>query len=250
MKRETSTLQQQARALGDPTRHAIFRHIVQVGRAIGVAELNEHFPYNHNAIREHLAKLVTAGLLVEERAPTAGRGRPRLVYTVNPVADGLWGVTSPYERLSRLLVEIIRSGLSPVEIGRRAADDLRVASPSGDASADIGMAMARQGFMPEVRPGRRGAVEVALRNCPFETAAQADRETVCALHLGIAEGLAEGTDLVVGELIANDPARADCRLRLHPAASEGKPSAGRLTLRGRARRVPKREGATGDPAPR
>lgn len=36
-----TTLQEQAKALGDPTRHAIFRHIAQGGRAVGIAELND-----------------------------------------------------------------------------------------------------------------------------------------------------------------------------------------------------------------
>jgi hypothetical protein len=35
-----------------------------------------------------------------------------------------------------------------------------------------------------------------------------------SLHLGIAEGLAEGTGLVVEELVAKGPRRANCRLRL------------------------------------
>jgi DNA-binding transcriptional ArsR family regulator len=50
-----STLQQQARALGDPTRHAIFRYIVDAGDAVDVAELTGQFGFNHNAIRQHLA---------------------------------------------------------------------------------------------------------------------------------------------------------------------------------------------------
>src|SRR5690606_9910173 len=73
----------QAKALGDPTRHAIFRHIAQAGRAVGVAELTDQFPFNHNAIRQHLAKLVAADLVVETTAPAVGRGRPRLVYEIN-----------------------------------------------------------------------------------------------------------------------------------------------------------------------
>src|SRR5437899_3075713 len=112
----TTTLQEQARALGDPTRHAIFRHIAQTGRPVGIAELNEQFTFNHNAIRQHLAKLVAAGLVLETRSPAAGRGRPRLVYEINPAVEGHWGTTGPYERLSRLLVEIIRTGLDAEEV--------------------------------------------------------------------------------------------------------------------------------------
>jgi predicted ArsR family transcriptional regulator len=94
--------------------------------------------------------------------------------------------------------------------------------------------MARQGFDPEPRAVRHGA-EVVLRTCPFATAAAADRDTVCALHLGIAEGLAEGTPAVVDELVAYDPRRAGCRIRLRQATDDAPPSGppGKLTLRGR-----------------
>lgn len=232
-----TTLQQQARALGDPTRHAVFRYVAGAGAPVGVAELTGHFALNHNAIRQHLAKLVAAGLVVESTAPAAGRGRPRLVYVVDPTADSRWGATGPYERLSHLLTEVIRTGDTPVEVGRRAADRLRPASPSGDTVADISAAMAHQGFDPDVRrAGRR--VEIVLRNCPFESTARADRDTVCSLHLGMAEGLAGGTGVVVDELVANDPSRAGCRLRvrLRQPVDTGAPapaSAGKLSLHDR-----------------
>ena len=137
--------------MGDPTRHAIFRAVAQAGEPVGVAELNVHFPFNHNAIRQHLAKLVDAGLVIETTSAATGRGRPKLVYEVNPVTEGQWGVPGPYERLSRLLVEIIRTGLDADEVGRRAANQFRVPSPSDDVVADVSAAMARQGFEPEVR---------------------------------------------------------------------------------------------------
>ena len=60
-----TTLQQQARALGDPTRHRIFRYIADSDRPADVTEMTAHFGLNHNAIRQHLAKLVDAGLVVE-----------------------------------------------------------------------------------------------------------------------------------------------------------------------------------------
>ena len=229
------TLQQQARALGDPTRHAVFRHIADADRPVGIAELTERFAVNHNAIRQHLAKLVAAGLVVQATAVAVGPGRPRLVYAVDPAIEGRWGTTGPYERLSRMLVDVIRTGLDPEEVGRRAAGGLRTA-PSDDVVGDIADAMARQGFEPEVRPTRSGA-DIILHNCPFEATARADRATVCALHLGLAEGLAEGTEVTVDELVANDPRRAGCRLRLRrPAPEAGTATTdGTLTLRGRAK---------------
>jgi len=225
-----TSLQQQARALGDPTRHRVFRYVVDAGRPITVAELTAEFGFNHNAIRQHLAKLVEAGLVLESTAPAQGPGRPRLVYVVNPTAESRWGATGPYERLSRLLVEIIRTGDAPAVVGRRAAAELRPGPPSGDAVADTVATMARQGFEPEVEQ-RGDRVEIVLAHCPFETTALADRETVCGLHLGIAQGLAEGTAMTVEELVANDPRRAECRIRLRSDASEE----ARLTLRGAPR---------------
>lgn len=208
-----STLQQQARALGDPTRHAIFSRIAESDAPVGVSELTEHFGLNHNAIRQHLARLVAAELVIERKAPAAGRGRPPFEYVIEPAAENQWGSNGSYEQLSQLLAEVITTGLDPDEIGRRAATRLRVPTPSGDPIADITVAMARQGFEPDVRPVD-GGVDMVLRSCPFASTARTARATVCSLHLGIAEGLAEGTDVRVEELVAHDPDGANCCLRI------------------------------------
>jgi predicted ArsR family transcriptional regulator len=209
-----TTLQEQAKALGDPTRHSIFRYIADSDQPADVTEMTAHFGLNHNAIRQHLAKLVDAGLIVESTAAARGRGRPKLQYTVEPAADGRWGVTSPYERLSVLLTEMIHDGETPVEAGARAGRRHPVeGSTAEQAIAGITSAMAREGFDPEVRH-RRGRTEIVLRNCPFESAALADPDTICSLHLGMARGLAEGTTLQVEDLIRRDPRRANCLLRL------------------------------------
>ena len=67
-----SSLQVQARALGDPTRHEIFRYLVDAGTDVDVAELTDHVGLNHNAVRQHLAKLVDADLVEEARARPLG----------------------------------------------------------------------------------------------------------------------------------------------------------------------------------
>lgn len=211
-----TTVQQQARALGDPTRHGIFEYLTAADRAVGIAELTAEFGFNHNAIRQHLAKLVDAGLVVATTESTGGRGRPRLLYRVDPSAEQRWAGIGPYERLSVLLTEIIRTGETPLEIGRRAASEFAVAaSPSADSINDVVGVMARLGFQPDVR-ARGSRVDVVLQTCPFASAVVADPDIVCALHLGIAEGLAAATDqVVVDELVSKDPRRAGCRLKLH-----------------------------------
>lgn len=216
------TMQQQARALGDPTRHGIFRFVVDADRPVTVAELTAHFGLNHNAIRQHLAKLLDAELVVEDREQSGGRGRPRLLYTVDPRAESRWGVAGPYERLSLWLSEMVRTGDSPEEVGRRVGRRQRLgAEPAGDPVEVIVDQMARHGFDPTVqRTGDK--VELTLQTCPFASTALADPDTVCEVHLGIADGIAEWVDgLVIDELVPRDPRRANCRLRCHlePAAN-------------------------------
>jgi predicted ArsR family transcriptional regulator len=210
-------VQEQARALGHPTRYAIFRRIADAGRPADIAELTAHVGLNHNAIRQHLAKLVDAGLVTETAVRGPGPGRPRLTYEVHPAADSRWGVMGPYERLTQLLTEVIRTGETPVEVGRRFGRRVAPVGSVGDDSVDcIVDAMARQGFDPKMR--RRGRrVDIVLRACPFQTAALSDPDTVCGIHLGMAEGLAAltGGQIAVDELVRHDPRRANCRLRLH-----------------------------------
>lgn len=186
-----STLQRQARALGDPTRHRIFQYLVDSEDGADVAELTAHMGLNHNAVRQHLAKLVDAGLVVEESAPPTGRGRPRLRYTIDPASDSRWGPTGPYERLAVLLTELARTGDTPVEVGRRAGRRLQRDAPTADDPAEAFAAqMARQGFDPTVRH-RGDRVAVTLQTCPFVSAVLTDPETICDLHLGLAPVAAE-----------------------------------------------------------
>lgn len=214
-------VQRQARALGDPTRYEIFRYVLDAERPVGVAELTDHVGLNHNAVRQHLAKLVDAGLLVEGHATPSGRGRPRLIYSVEPSTEGRWGATGPYERLSLLLSEIIRTADEPVEVGRRAGRRERLGSArAAEPLAALADRMARHGFDPSV--SRDGDVaEIVLRACPFESAALADPDTICQLHLGLAYGVADDVGgLVVDELVPRDPRRAHCRLRCHVIEGE------------------------------
>ncbi len=216
-----SSLQVQARAHGDPTRHEIYRYLVEAGTDVDVAELTDHVGLNHNAVRQHLAKLVDAELVEEARARPSGRGRPRLLYRVAPTAESRWGVAGPYERLAVLLAEVVRTGDAPEAVGARAGRRLIMggSGASVDAVARFEDAMARQGFDPTVQ-ARGDEVEVVLRSCPLASAVLADADTVCQLHLGLARGAAEAIGgIEVDQLEPKDPRRAHCRLRCHLTGS-------------------------------
>jgi predicted ArsR family transcriptional regulator len=211
-----STIQEQARALGDPTRHAIFRYVLDAADPVGVAELTAHFGLNHNAVRQHLTKLVAADLVLEGRAASGGPGRPRLVYSVDPATESRWGATGPYERLALALTEVIRTGATPIEIGRRIGRREAADHPDDEAPVEaLVQAMARNGFEPTVEE-RRSSVDIVQQTCPFASTALADPDIVCELHRGLAAGVAEHVGgVVVTDLVRHDPRRAQCRLRVH-----------------------------------
>jgi predicted ArsR family transcriptional regulator len=211
-----STIQEQARALGDPTRNAIFRYVLEADAPVGVGELTAHLGLNHNAVRQHLAKLVAADLVAESRAASGGPGRPRLAYTLDPSAESVWGATGPFERLAQALAEVIRTGETPVEIGRRIGRREAAEHQNGEAAVGrVVEAMARSGFEPTVEE-RRGSVDIVLQTCPFASIAVVDPEIICELHRGLATGVAEQVGgVVVDDLVRHDPRRAQCKLRVH-----------------------------------
>ena len=231
-----SDLQQQAKALGDPTRHRIFRLLADAPEPLGVADLVEQVGHTHNAIRQHLTKLLAAGLIVETVAEPEGRGRPHLLYEVAGSADSRWGVVGPYERLATLLAEVLESGDDPVEVGRRAGRALTVRTeghPSDDPDLPLPVRtfigeMVRQGFEPHHEPGadagRRGT-DIALRACPFESAAVANPATVCGLHQGMIEGMAQSVGgLVIDELVIRHADDHDCHVHCHTVGEGSAPA--------------------------
>lgn len=214
--RAGSTVQRQARALGDPTRYAIFQLVATADAPVGVAELTRQFGINHNAVRQHLAKLCDAGLLAEHSAPRTGPGRPRLQYRLAPGIPGTWATHGPYETLALLLLAMVKEGKPAVEVGREAG---RLAASFADPSRQSALEhlvaeMQRRGFEPRTVARGDEAVDVVLDFCPFAAAAGGAPEIVCEIHRGLAEGFVEDLpgELRVSALQVRDPERAGCYL--------------------------------------
>ncbi len=220
-----------AAVLADPTRARVLELLESASGPLGVAELAEQVGVHHTSVRSHLARLRDAGLARERTAPAAGRGRPRLVYEAVVERD-------PYRELSALLAEAVRTGRSAREVGRDAGAGVAAAATeaavSGIASAvdpvDVIEAEAVSlGFAPR-RVVRREQVDLVLQHCPFREVAAVDPDTICSLHLGIAEGIAGGLAAADGTagpgsplgpvevlgMVVKNPHRAGCRLQLRP----------------------------------
>ena len=206
-------LQHEARALGDPTRYRLFRYIAAAPGPVGVAELTEYVRLNHNAVRQHLAVLKGASLVSERVEERSRPGRPRLLYRLHPEVAGRWGTPGAYAWLASMLSDAVRHRMEPRQVGRQDGHFRAAALTGTEEEVDLMEAeLILRGFRP-TRVVRGHKVEFILRRCPFADVAGSDPETVCELHLGLVEGLAEGLGgLNVEGLVAKDPHRAGCRL--------------------------------------
>ncbi|MFV0306214.1 MAG: helix-turn-helix transcriptional regulator [Desertimonas sp.] len=217
--RKSDQLGQHARALADPTRYAVFCYIDESAKPVGVAELTSHFGLNHNAIRQHLAKLRDAGLILEEVAPPQGPGRPALRYRPTPGAAERWDGANPYANLTDMLLELLRGAGTPFEVGASAGERLAREYGATDHAVDVVEAIGRRlGFEPR-RAERRGGVDVVLDRCPFAEPAAAAPEIVCELHRGLAHGIASvaAGEVTVTGLVVKAPQRAGCRIEMQVA---------------------------------
>ncbi|MFN8052522.1 MAG: winged helix-turn-helix domain-containing protein [Acidimicrobiales bacterium] len=200
-------LQVQAKALGDPTRYRIFRYVADETDPVGVAELTEHLGLNHNAIRQHLARLVAAELVTESVAPASGQGRPGLTTGCIRTPRAKWGVPGPYEQLSPGSRRSSEPGTPPSrsvtasgrgrQLGAGAAED-----PAGAVVDQMALQRVRADHPPG-KEHRRDHAHTPLPSCPPSSPIR----TPCARSArGIATGVAETAGgIVVDELITKDP---------------------------------------------
>ncbi len=214
-----------ARALADPTRVAILELLEASHGPLDVVAITDVVGVHHTSVRSHLATLRDAGLVAETTAAPTGRGRPKRLYRAvagRPVAG------DAYRELAAVLARAARDGVTPRAAGSatgreaaRTGDDDPARTDGVDA---IEHAARRSGFDPR-RSGTQRRPELVLQHCPFSDVAVDDPETICSLHLGLAEGIAEARgDVEVLGLSVRDPRRAGCRLRLH--RNEAAPGAG------------------------
>lgn len=212
----------QSQALGDSTRYRIFLAIRDAPEPIDVAALTERFGLNHNAIRQHLAKLSNAGLVVDEQRPASGRGRPPRAYRLAPGASERWGAAAPNELLSLMLLDLVDDDPEQtLAVGRAMGERLaQTRRPGADTPETLQAVAVRLGFEPRRDTDDVDGVEAAgdtaivLDHCPFAAAASSAPGVVCTLHRGIAEGVcsAVGDGWHVVDLEVRPPAHAGCRI--------------------------------------
>jgi predicted ArsR family transcriptional regulator len=178
------------RLLAGLTRSRLLAVLGDSGGSMGVRELADAVGLHPNSVREQLARLADAGLVVTEPAPPSGRGRPGLRYAARPEADE----QEPYRALVRVLADELEQMTDPATRAAEAGErwGRALVGPQGnvaDEDAAVGRLvglLADAGFKPE-GPDLPGG-PIRLRRCPFDPLARDHGRVVCGVHLGLMRG--------------------------------------------------------------
>jgi predicted ArsR family transcriptional regulator len=183
-------------ALGE-SRSRVLELLQQADGPLGVGDVAAAVGLHSNTARFHLDALVEAGSVQRSTQEREQPGRPRALYAATPDGAGAG------QRSYRLLAEILASYFAaevphPAEMaqqagrawGRYLADR---PPPFGriDAAAatrQLVHTLAEIGFAPEATMAG-GTRAIRLHHCPFRESAEAHREVVCSVHLGLMQGV-------------------------------------------------------------
>lgn len=190
-----------ARALGEETRFRLFRRLSLSDQPASVGELAKEFSLHPNAVRQHLARLEQAGLVVSRPHREGGAGRPRRLYLANQ--ERLLLAPRPVGEIVSLLEKAIhglstdRDGL--VEFGRSWGEawarrrKRRNGLPRGRrARAEVLTGeLSAWGWEPTTRQEDEG-LRVETGRCLFHGEAPGANGRCCAVEEGLLAGLTEG----------------------------------------------------------
>lgn len=177
-------------ALAAPSRRRLLQALRSAAAPMDAAALAAASGLHPNTVRFHLDVLIRAGFVRESSARQGRRGRPRTVY--EPTTAGAHD--TGYALLATVLVNHLDStdaGEVARNAGRAWAQRLR---PNPDDTQDTASTVAalftELGFQPAVT-ANGGDTQMTLHACPFRSLAENHPGIVCAMHLGLLQGLVE-----------------------------------------------------------
>jgi len=205
------------------TARRLLEALAQADWPLPTAELAELIDVHPNSARLHLARLLDAGM-VEPGIARSKRGRPRKTWTVAPGAT----VGNPPDAYRELAGWLGRSvavmAADPAEIrgqGRRIGLEIAADTQSDDAPQVLETSLRSMGFRPEREEISGSRTRITLCNCPYRDVAESNVDVVCTLHLGIAEGVVQGSNrgARVASFEPENPRDAGCTIEVESSTS-------------------------------
>ncbi|RYB92490.1 transcriptional regulator [Nocardioides glacieisoli] len=176
----------------------------EAGRPVTLGELEDLTGLHPNTLRGHLDAIVAGGNASRIASRSGGRGRPAWGYLAREpeyaalamaLASGLDQEPASDADTSAGVDRGERPSLDPAAVRGGRAWGERLRSQLGaveDGRERVLLALAHTGFAPEASGDR-----IALNACPILQAARSHPSVVCAVHLGLVEGVlgADGAGL-------------------------------------------------------
>jgi predicted ArsR family transcriptional regulator len=229
------------RALADARRVRIVEELRDSEDGLDAHELGRRVGLHANTVRWHLSILADAGLVGSAPAVRATRGRPRILYSLEP---------EPAEQRTdehRLLATVLTGALAASDDGPVRAEEAGeawgryllardpLARPADDDAAieEVVDLLDQQGFEPSAQE-----CEIHMARCPFHALADSQPEVVCAVHKGLISGAlsALGSDFEVEGLevfVRPDLCVARLRRSARAGARTGRPRGSQPSSRAR-----------------
>jgi predicted ArsR family transcriptional regulator len=179
------------------SRSRVLVALQEAGEPVSVSRVANRLRLHSNTVRFHLDALVEAGLVERTVEDRRRPGRPRTLYAATPESS----VTG--QRSYRLLAEILAGFVAAnveqpagaaVDAGRAWGRFLAERPPpfrrvdEVAATEQLTRTLSEIGFAPEAVHSESGR-QIRLHHCPFREVAEEHREVVCAIHLGLMQGL-------------------------------------------------------------
>jgi predicted ArsR family transcriptional regulator len=210
------------RALSDPVRRALYRHVVGQRHAVGRDEAARAVGISRSLAAYHLDRLEEDGLLEVRFERLGGRrgpgsGRPAKLYARSAGAFQVSVPPRDYETAARLLAAALDTDDAPTraalyerarhfgaEVGAETARRSHDSRQARRITSDLEQVLTERGYEPYDDNGT-----IRVRNCPFHALAAEHQELVCGMNLAVMEGVLEGisTERVHARL---DPRPGEC----------------------------------------
>lgn len=219
-------------ALDEPVRRKLYAYVAGRNGDVSRDEAARATRISRALAAFHLDKLVKAGLLEASfRRLSArsgpGAGRPAKLYRRSATAFDVSLPQRRYELAAQVLAQALAGTGAELVLpalreasrqwGSRLAEDASVRASRGAPLTRAAHALQVCGFEPRRTPDG----EVVLRNCPFASLRDGNRELICGMNLALIEGLLAGLEL--GEVDAKlAPREGMCCVALRNRSAEGR----------------------------
>lgn len=202
------------------TRARILRVLRETADTLTIAQVAERAAVHANTVRFHLNSLIDSGQVEQIQAPPDGPGRPAIL--VRAVHGMDRSGPRSYLALAQLLLDDVKSHPRPREHARRAGRrwGRRIAQQVYDEQTDPVTGLVTALDELEFAPDRSTSTDIELHHCPFLELTTPTGGLVCAIHLGLMQGVLDGAGSEAHIERLSPFVRPDlCLVQLAPAAS-------------------------------